>query len=304
MDIFNNKLKQDIQFFVKFINLKKSWQFGLEDFDHLFDDNKELRCLGRKWDCYKRTYVDINRQCKNKALYNDICFQCSKNKNWLGKVNEYPDEDNVLKYYRKFIKNHQYLSIYKNRKIEDEIDLNKYEKYFERKNILKKNKYKLSKMHPIKSNDSNQIKNQKKKKIKIVFKKIANNKKIAKDIKEDNLKEQWWNYIEKIKIYDNEMLSSEEFAFEERDNKNVLLNKNEIILGTFRYWIDKEDKIPEYYKNYENKVLNPDTNVPLLEYELFENKSMYHNLNPKIYREYRYDENTEQMNYTNNVTFS
>ena len=44
------------------------------------DIEKELRCMGRKWDLHQGGNANINKQCKNKVFKDDLCKQCLKQK--------------------------------------------------------------------------------------------------------------------------------------------------------------------------------------------------------------------------------
>ena len=129
-------------------------------------------------------------------------------------------------------------------------------------------------------------------KIYIIYKILYNNKQMKlklvneKKVKKKSLKEMWWNskYTEKVKIYDNFNNRMFEFAIEESNNNElILLNKNQIELGRVDEWIDSEDLISKEYKNNENNVLDPETQIPLLSYNIYEEK-IYHGLRPGIYR--------------------
>ena len=119
----------------------------------------------------------------------------------------------------------------------------------------------------------------------------------------DNLLNSWWKskFTDKIKIYDTDNNSFFEFAMEETEEENLLLNKKQIVLGTYRLWIDYKYEIPNEYKNNENRVIDPNTAVPLYEYELTKESTIYHDLNPGIYRKYKYDPNKELLVFTNNI---
>ena len=65
----------DLQKFIDFINLKKSWDIKYDIIDNLQIRN-QLRCMGRIWDSKD---WNINKQCKNKVFDNDLCISCLKN---------------------------------------------------------------------------------------------------------------------------------------------------------------------------------------------------------------------------------
>ena len=115
--------------------------------------------------------------------------------------------------------------------------------------------------------------------------------------------EYWWNSIltDKVRIYDNENGTKLVFAMENTPQGSFLLNKNQVALGEYREWEDVDNNIADCYKNNSNKVLDPNSAIPLFEYEIYKKTSMYHNLTSGIYREYRYDMKKETLVYTNSI---
>ena len=127
-------------------------------------------------------------------------------------------------------------------------------------------------------------------------KKYINNK-----LNNFNLLKEWWNsdLTDKIQIYDSDTCSVYEFAIENTNKGLLLFNKAHVILGEVNQWIDLENKIPKCFKNKDNKVIDPNSSIPILEYMLYENMCIYHNLSSKIYREYRYNSEIEMLYLTN-----
>ena len=109
----------------------------------------------------------------------------------------------------------------------------------------------------------------------------------------------WWNdeYKEKIKIYDSKNNSSCIFAIERTFEKNYLLNKNKVIVGEFDEWLS------DIFTDEVENVFDPNTNLPLNEYLLYEDTKMYHDLTTGVYLPYRFDKNTEEMINTNAIEF-
>jgi hypothetical protein len=85
----------------------------------------------------------------------------------------------------------------------------------------------------------------------------------------------------------------------EKNKKVILINLQGAIIGEKRKWID--NNIPNEYKNNEEQVLHPDTCLPLDEYEIYICSSMFHNLTPKVYREYRWDDLFNGLQATNEI---
>jgi hypothetical protein len=77
-----------------------------------------------------------------------------------------------------------------------------------------------------------------------------------------------------------------------------LLNRQGMILGEKRKWVDSD--LPEEYKK-EDQVLNPNTCLPLYEYEIYNCSIMFHNITPKIYREYKWNDLFNELQETNEI---
>lgn len=261
--------------------------------------------MGRMWDIGKINGIlkigDINKQCRNKAKFNELCKSCLC-KDFHGRVDEMPYMK-TLYVYKKYIKKHEILGNknFLNRNINLEINLNKYKKNIEEKSPKKKSNKKHKGMTFIKQSNI---------KIKITDNKANpnkltnNNSEIYKKMSiNSDIYESWWNseLTDKMKIYDNINNSYFTFAIEESSMGDYLLNKNQVILGEFRDWVDIENNIPECFKNEENKVIDPHTVLPLREYEIYSDNVIYHDLNPTIYRKYRYDDNAEELIFTNSI---
>ena len=106
---------------------------------------------------------------------------------------------------------------------------------------------------------------------------------------------------DKVVIYDHDTGISFKFAMEITEKGNYLLNKNQQILGEYREWEDINYSLLDCFKNNANKVLHPVSAIPLLEFEIYKESSVYHNITCKIYREYRYDLNKEALVNTNSI---
>ena len=278
----------DLQKFIDFINLKKSWDIKYDIIDNLQIRN-QLRCMGRIWDSKD---WNINKQCKNKVFDNDLCISCFKKSTIkrIGRVDEYPDYNFVTKWYIDGLK-----KINSDRNIENEIDLEIFEKF-----------KKIKKHNIVKNNICNIKYMQQEQKKNIKFKISSNNLKKqyekfnieTNEIKDNN---NWFDNpnLDKIKIFDPIDNSSSIFVLYTDDNNNYLLNKNKVIIGEFYDWESKE--IDDIHKNSFNKILDPDTNIPIVEYKIFEKTSIYHNISPGIYRSHRFDKNIGEFIITNSL---
>jgi len=72
-------------------------------------------------------------------------------------------------------------------------------------------------------------------------------------------------------------------------------------VGYARNWIDKTDDVPNEHKNYENIVLDEDTQLPVLEVEITDIGSLLIGIPMSIYREWEYDDDLEQFRRTNYI---
>ena len=298
------KLKIELGRFIEFINLKKGWNINKVDYLEDFNSLKVRRCMARIWDAGHDSSknFDINRQCTNRVFLNDICRRCFKKK-YVERVDEYPDEKITLVYYRNKINEYREQGIpkFKGRYVDDEINLNNYKKYIEKKDSKKKIHKKFSNKE---IKEKKQMLNTVSEKNQLREESVTSLKVQEKiEEKEESIND-WWNslMLDKVEIYDSKNYSKFTFAMD--NNTNNLLNKKGIILGKFSEWIDTSNSIPECYKNNENMVLNPDTAIPLFEFIVFDKMGLYHDLSPGTYREYRYDSNLEELCNTCSIDLS
>ena len=269
-----NYLLIEIKNFINLINYKKKWCIDNTKYrPKIKNSNSKHRCIGRIWD---NKNWNINKQCTNTAtMENILCISCWKRKNGSGLVTEYPDENKVLVWYRHGLKKKQELfkkgqisvenlKILLKRDIDNEIDLNKYKKTINKKKTYKK------------------ISNKKIKRMELNASKIADidiksyNDDSIDDIEHIENKlttkleeaEYWWNstLTDKVRIYDNENGTKLVFAMENTPDGSFLLNKNQVALGEYREWEDVDNNIADCYKNNSNKVLDPNSAIPLFEY--------------------------------------
>ena len=119
-------------------------------------NNKKKRCLGRKWDLWQNSDININKQCKNKAINGNMCRVCEKKNNNppMGLVNEIPDRILIIDYQKKL----NQLKL--DRDIEKEIDIINYKQYIEngkkKKKIIKKKKISENKNENLKNENENE----------------------------------------------------------------------------------------------------------------------------------------------------
>lgn len=328
----NNKINKDLKIFIDYISIKRKWNLDYKNFipEIQLKDKKNIkRCIGRLWDGpAKKSYnyedlmirfnkYNINKQCNNYSQRNGMCESCNTRKDNWGRVDEYPSL--LLQIYTSLIKTRlirvydnldkskytgeqlKELSKVCNRNVYKELDLNNYELYIKKinKNYIKKiSNNECKDMLELNSNNykesyydnDNEIDNN-------INIEINNNMELYKtDIYQD-----WWDseLTDKIKIYDNNSASSFIFAMEDTSEGKFLLNKNQQIFGEYREWEDKNNEILDCFKNNDNKIIHPESAVPLLEFEVFKESSLYHNITCKIYREFRYNKNKETLVDTN-----
>jgi len=281
----------ELKNFVDKINNIKSWNIQYDIIPEL-EGKSNLRCMGRIWDSKN---WDINKQCKNKVFVNDFCQKCYNRKNVSGRVDEYPDENMVINWYNRGVnKNPENKRI-----IEDEINLNKFEKFINinLKNIFVKKKIVIIKKKMLQVKKKSSISDSNEHLIDIV--KISNINDDYKNYSIDSSLLNWWKdtYNEKIRIYDSKNNSSSVFAIERTNEKNYLLNKNKVIVGEFNEWLS------DIFSDELDNIYDPHTNLPLNEYLLYEDTKMYHDLTTGKYLPYRYNKNTDELIDTNAIEF-
>lgn len=285
VDAIRNDINQFLDHIIRVSNLKIQKDPYLSRIKFIIP---QKRCLARIWDV--KSNYDINKQCGNKVFKSDICYSCLSKKKQFGLVTKYPTETNILEYYDKCLrklakKNPKYI----NRNVYDELNLNIYQKYISNKKILNNNKMNKHKLSTTITNN-NPI-NDRTHKVPVKYC--------------TSLYSSWWKsrFTDKVEIYDEFYSARYTFAMEETNMGSLLLNKNQVQLGLFRIWVDVHNTIPDCYKNSENQVLNPQTNIPLYEFIVNKTNKLYNSVRPSLYREYRYDNNKEEFVYTNSVKF-
>lgn len=325
-------IENELKYFILTINKTKNWNIDYKkyiyEFKHKCDLNqkKNERCLCRLWDCRltglnnNNDYdflikifnsININKQCQNYSYKDQLCNQCYNKKEFHGYINEYPCDKFIQIYISSLEKlkktfysldrtkytDDQYKELSKilNRDIIREIDLNNYKC----EKIKKKNLYKK-----ISNNDFKEMSKIKQEINNYVVPDIKD--KINKlDCLNGEIYQKWWDsyLIDKVKIYDNDSSSSVVLALEHNNDGNFLLNKNQQIIGEFKEWVDNNNQVLNCFKNKDNQILHPESAIPLIEYIIHKDSSIYHNITCKIYREYRYDSVKETLVNTNSIRY-
>ena len=85
------------------------------------------------------------------------------------------------------------------------------------------------------------------------------------------------------------------------NSKCYLLTCRKKVVGQLQYWIDEDDIVPKEFKTADNKVLNPSTNLPILEATLNRASDLYCDILPGIYREFIYRDDIEAFMISNQV---
>ena len=338
--IFN----KNIEILVDDINKKKKWNLNPSEYFiniKLIDNKLKRRCIGRIYDkpddrcsicknIRSKNLIDfesmnfilkkwdINRQCKNKVVINELCNSCNKReKDQTGIVNEYPCVELIEEYNN---------GIKKLKKEFNKLDKKNYSdsEYNELKKVLNrdsrseiditiKNIYCKKKKNDIKKISNKQCRNMLESNIQSILNEeddidsdsdICKNSIITNELLyKTDIYQNWWDseMTDKVIIYDHDTGISFKFAMEITEEGNYLLNKNQQILGEYREWEDINYTLLDCFKNNANKVLHPVSAIPLLEFEIYKESSVYHNITCKIYREYRYDLNKEALVNTNSI---
>ena len=279
------------------------------------------RCMARLADFknspksrYENPLPDINRRCTRKIYDMGLCKGHFKKLN-LGRIDEYPPEE-LINHYRKrdpYVRSkinikysNNYVKLKKRKMINIVIKINM---------SISKNNIKPDSIKKIViSNSNNSLENLynkviKEKKLNNKFVTIREKKQIIEDIKHYKTREMGViDYIETINIpelvsislRDNNLNSCILYKVEFRGECYLITNRKKII-GKLHYWIDEDDTVPKEYKTNDNRVLHPQTNLPILEIRLNHASDFYCGVLPGIYREYNYDEDIEAFMISNNI---
>ncbi len=116
----------------------------------------------------------------------------------------------------------------------------------------------------------------------------------------DNIEPEILKEQEVIYITDYNSNTSELYIYDQ-DGRQSLYNDKGKIVGYVREWFDDEDTIPKEHKTNDNKVLNPENNLPVLEYEILQSATLFAGIQSGIYREYQYDDESEIFRINPNI---
>lgn len=292
------------------------------------------RCLSRLRDYKTR---DVNKRCLNGINEGDeLCKRCIT-KNKYGKVTEMIPEDNALyKTYKKKDANFErgyrmnemkifceyreedYLEVMrkytkrisKNNSIQmgETIDIeniyNNLENYINLDDIKETNIEDVLTLHNLVIKQKNEI--IKKMKLRLTIGETEEfYDKIMRYIKECNVDDEKSSpEDEGEQIILREFNNAVDLYMVKKDDGlnsyNVYYNsKNGYrLIGYGRDWIDEEGEVPTEHKNYENKVLDEDTRLPILEIEITTDGSFITGIPVGKYREWEYDDEVEQFRRT------
>lgn len=267
----------------------------------------------------KRAIPDINKRCKRRSFDMGLCKGHIK-KLRFGLVNEYPPEF-LIDEYRDF-----------DNDIEKKINL-KHKLFYIKKNIKKNNVKDIvensfmsfermdTKIEQILNQNSRATKEDilqglaTQRIIDISRQTIGERTEMLKDLEkkkdkylthkkgiidiEEYLKSIKIQTLPNVKIIDSEHLDCNLYIMSYKDTE-FLLTIEKHIVGSVRCWIDIDDEIPEEHK-INHTIINPNNNMPIMEYVIDEGSNIYCNISHGVYREYEYNENLEAFMITNNI---
>jgi hypothetical protein len=104
-----------------------------------------------------------------------------------------------------------------------------------------------------------------------------------------------------IYITDNES-NTAEFYIVEFNHKPYIYTDKGRMAGNIREWIDDDDEVPNSFKSSENKVLRPDNNLPVLEFEITPSGGLFSGIVPEVYREFQYDDDSQIFRLNPNIS--
>lgn len=255
------------------------------------------RCMARVKDKY-----DINKRCTHKAKHIDLCSKHNRNTP-LGRIDEYPDEHNILRTYRKF-----------NHNVDETITLNhppilpssilvKFKIEFNPNiNITLYNNLPMSSSlqnSPTRNLDPNFTPTSTR-----YNSKTKLNIKINVENKIRSLNDIDLTTLDTIRLLDLDHRPVDLYLVPSGDSEYVLYNVFKKKIGFLRDWVDDDNIIPKYFKNSDNKVIHPYTNFPVLQVEITDTGSIYGNINQGIYHEYDYDDDLDVLQKSNQIYFN
>ena len=279
------------------------------------------RCMARLPDFkndsenrFENIIPNVNKRC-SRSIYDLGLCKTHLNKLNYGKVDEYPPEEMLFQYRKREIN------------IEEKINLNHTE--FSDNVILKKKKkvYLIIKMSFNKIEYEKSFKNLKqinqnfsldemysdiieKNNLDKKFITVNEKKKIIKNIKQyynkdhktlsEYIKDLDINLLNTVRVRDSIFNTAYLYRFNFKECC-YLINSNKNVVGNMQNWIDEDDIVPKEYKTADNKVLNPNSNLPIFEITLNSSSKIYCDLLPGVYREYSYNDELEAFMITNNI---
>lgn len=117
---------------------------------------------------------------------------------------------------------------------------------------------------------------------------------------------EWWDRdtTEKITLMDDLNSTNIEVGiFYTTDGIRYMYNRNLNLIGEVREWLDVDDEVSDDYKSHEGVVLHPETVLPILQYEVYECSKVYHDIECKVYCDYKYDKESETLQKTYEIIY-
>ena len=293
------------------------------------------RCLGRIRDY---TYYNVNKRCKNLIMPDKmLCKKCEKNCKY-GKINDRLEPDSSLyKTYKK--KYPQFETEYNNDiKLYHSYSLDDFKEMMRKieKRISNRNHIMNVEMdvEQIYDNLSEYVNNEDIKSINVddmtalhnmvvkQKKEIINKLNLHLTIAEtEEFYDKIMIYIKKSLVKDtiDDLIEDAEMIILKDMNNSVdiyMIKKDDklnpyhlyfkaksgyLLVGYARNWVDSCDEVPEEHKNYENIVLDDDTQLPVLEVEISDMGSLLIGIPKGLYREWEYDDSMEQFRKTSYI---
>lgn len=121
----------------------------------------------------------------------------------------------------------------------------------------------------------------------------------------DSPDKDWWENEETEHIIIHDLIKNvniELGIWKSGNGSKYLYNKQLNLVGEVQNWIDRENKVPKEFKNNDGVVMNLDIVLPYDCYLIYEHGRMFHELTPKIYYAYEYNEDVGIIN-TSEITY-
>jgi len=121
----------------------------------------------------------------------------------------------------------------------------------------------------------------------------------------DSPDKDWWDNEDTEHIIIHDIINNvniELGIWKSENGSRYLYNKQLNLVGEVQNWIDRENKVPSEFKSSDGVVMNFEIVLPYDCYLIYEHGRMFHELTPKVYYAYEYNEDVGIIN-TSEITY-